>query len=95
MPKNRKRNTRAKEAKSFIKVPNRKTTKLEHARQNIFKSLTNYVNQNCPEFVMLNKKETFEKLNRKVLDKLDDFGNQGYSFYFSSSYFKYYMLLLS
>ena len=81
MPKNRKRNTRAKEAKSFIKVPVRKTTTLEHARQYIFKSLTNYVNQNCPDFVMLNKKNTFEKVNGKMLDKFTDFGNQGYSFY--------------
>ena len=66
MSKNLIRNSqkRAKEAKSWMKVPSRKMTRLEHARQKIFKSLTNTSNGNCPEFIMLNKKASFEKLDR-------------------------------
>ena len=83
MPKSLKRNQqeRSKEAKGCMKVPSRKMTRLKHARQNTFKSLISSVNNNCSEFVMLNKRETFEKLNRKVLDKIKDFEKQG--FYFS------------
>ena len=91
MPKNRKRNTqkRAKEAKSFMEVPSRKITRLEHARQNISKLLTNTFKQNCPEFVMLNKKETVEKLSRKMLIKIKDFRKQGFYFYFLLIYLLY------
>ena len=83
MPKKRKRNTqkRAKKAKSFIEVPNRKTSALEHAIQSIFKLVTNSVNQNFPEFVMLNNRKTFEILNSKMVDKFKDFKNQGYIFF--------------
>ena len=79
MPKKRKRNTqkRAKKAKSSIQVPNRRTSTLEHAIQSIFKSITNSVNQNFSEFVMLNKRKTFEKLNSQMVDKFKDFKNQG------------------
>ena len=59
------------EAKSRMKVPSKKTTK--YAEQNIFKSLTNPSNQNYPEFVVLNKKVTFEKLDGKVFDKIKGF----------------------
>ena len=54
---------RAKEAKNCIEVPRRKITRLQHARQNIFKLLTNTSKQNCPEFVMLNKNEKIGKKN--------------------------------
>ena len=72
MPKILKRNTQklAKEAKSCMKQPSRKKTRLEHARRNIFELLTNHFNQSSPEFVMLNKKATFEKLDIKVFDKV-------------------------
>ena len=75
MPKYLQRNTqkRVKEAKRFKNVPKRKMSRLEHARQNIFESPTNNLNKNCPEFVMLNKKETFKKLVRKMFNKLNDF----------------------
>ena len=75
MSKNCKRNTqtRDKDAKSCVKVPSRKRIRLKNARQNIFKSLTNSVNQNLPEFVLLNKKETFEKLSQKTLGKIKNF----------------------
>ena len=80
MPKNPKRNEqkRAKKAKSCMKVPSRKMTRLEHVRQNTFKSLTNSVNNNCSEFVILNKQETYKKLNRNELDKIKDFWKQGF-----------------
>ena len=53
-------------------------TRLEHARQKAFKSLTNSVNNNCSEFVILNKQETYKKLNRNELDKIKDFWKQGF-----------------
>ena len=56
---------RAKEAKNRIEVPRRKITRLQHARQNIFKLLTNTFKQNCPEFEMLKKKKNFEKIGKK------------------------------
>ena len=77
MPKSRKRNKqqRAKDAKSFMKVPSRKSKRLEHARQNVFKSLTNTVNQNCSEFLILNKKENFKNLIEMHYIKSKIFGN--------------------
>ena len=45
-----------------MKVPNTKMTRLEHAKQNVFKSQLNSVNQNCHKFVMLNKRQLCEKL---------------------------------
>ena len=83
MLKNRKRNMQkqANKASSCMKVPTRKMTRLEHARQNIFKSLTNPVNQICSEFVILNKKKILEKLIGKVFKNLKDFGKQGCLFF--------------
>ena len=80
MPENCKINTqkRDKEAKTCMEVPSRKMTRLEHARQNMFKSLTNSVNKNLSEFVLLNKKETFKKLNRKTLGKIKEFQNHNF-----------------
>ena len=80
MPKSLKRNKqqRAKDVISFMKVPSRKMTRLEHARQNIFKSLTNPDTKICSEFVIFNKQATFEKLDRKSLDKIKDFVNKGF-----------------
>ena len=82
MSKTFKNNTRkrAKEAECCKEEPSRMKTSLEQARQNIFKSQTNPVNQNYPEFVMLNKKATFEKLNGKVFEKVKDFEKQGFLF---------------
>ena len=69
-------------AKRYKKVPNRKLTRLEHARQNVTKSVTNTVNQNYPKFVIVNKQETFKKLERNALDKVKDFWKQGFYFYY-------------
>ena len=84
MPTSHKRNKqkRAKEAKSCMKVPSRKITRLEHARQNTFKLLTNPVNQNCSEFVILNKQEFLQKIDSYALSKIKNFGKQGICFYF-------------
>ena len=73
---------RAKEAKSCMKLPRRKMKILEHDGQNLFKTLTNTVKQNCPEFVMLSKRETFENLDRKMLGKVRNFGTQGFDCFF-------------
>ena len=54
-------------------------SRLEHARQNIIKSLTISVNQNCPEFVTLNKKEAIKRIDRRILDNIKDFETQGFS----------------
>ena len=71
----------AKEEKSCMKVPSKKMTRLEHARQNIFNSLTNTVNQNYPEFVMMNKKAIFKKFDKKNFEKIKVFGKQGFNFF--------------
>ena len=95
MPKNCKRNTqtRDKDAKSCVKVPSRKMTRLENARQNIFKSLTNSVNQNLPEFVLLNKKEALKNLSRKTLGKIKEFQNYN-NFLFKCSCFVNFMVFM-
>ena len=46
-----------------MKVPSRKMTRLEHTRQNTFKSLTNSVNKNSPDFVIMNKQGTYQKFD--------------------------------
>ena len=69
-------------AKRYKKAPNRKLTRLEHARQNVIKSVTNTANQNYPKFVIVNKRETFQKLERNALDNVKDFGKQGFYFYY-------------
>ena len=62
MAKKLKRNKQqqAKKEKSCMKVPSRKITRLKHTRQNTFKQLVNSVNKNSPDFVILNKQETFD-----------------------------------
>ena len=87
--KNMKRNTQNKsnEAKSCLEELSKKKTRLEHVRQNMLRLLTNPVNLNCPEFVMLNKKAAFDKLNGIMFDKLKDFGKQGFLF-FAKNYLK-------
>ena len=82
MSKTLKNNTlkRAKEAESCKEEPSRMKTRLEHARQSIFNSLTNPDNQNCPEFDILIKKATFKILNEKVFDNIKDYRKQGYIF---------------
>ena len=69
----------AKEAKSCMKVQYGKA--VEHNRQNVFKSHTNPENQTCHNFVISNKRKTFEKLDRKLLENVKEFGNKGLSFF--------------
>ena len=66
----------AEEAKSCMKVQNGKD--IEHNGQNMFKSQTNPKNQNCQNFVKLNKRKTFEKLSEKILENNEEIGNQGF-----------------
>ena len=72
---------RAKEANSSSKVPSRKMSNLEHAAKNVLKLSTSSVNQNCSEFVLLNKKETIKRLDRRMLDKIKELETQGLSFF--------------
>ena len=67
MPKNLKRNKqqRAKEAKSCMKVQSKKMTRLEDDILNIFKSLTNTVNRNCPKLLS----QTNEKILKNLIVK--------------------------
>ena len=80
MTKDLKRSTQnqVRDGKSLMKVASIKQIRHEHANQNILKSLTKIVNQNCHEFVMLNKKATFKNLDRKLLEKMKDITNQGF-----------------
>ena len=72
---------RAKEANSCSKVPSRKMANFGHAAENVLRLSTSSVNQNCPEFVLLNKKETIRSLDRRMLDKIKEFETQGFSFF--------------
>ena len=69
---------RAKESKDRMIIQTKKMQRLEYAKKNIFESLINSVEQNCPEFVTFNKKAIFEKTDRKMFKKTKDFGKQGY-----------------
>ena len=66
----------AEEAKSCMKVQNEK--EIEHSRQNLLKSQTNPKKHNCKNFVILNKRKIFEKLNKKIFKSIKEFGNQGF-----------------
>ena len=68
----------AEEAKSCMKVQNRK--EIEYNRHTVFKSQTKPKKNNCKNFVILNKRKTFEKLNRKMFGNIQEFGNQGFIF---------------
>ena len=82
MPQNLQKQTQrqAEEAISCNKVQNVKA--IEHNRQNIIKFQTRPENKNGQNFVLLNKRKTFEKLGRKVLDNTVEFENQGFSMLF-------------
>lgn len=75
-----------------MKVPNINTKILDHDRQSVLKSLKNPVNQNFPEFVILNKKAAFEKFYGKLLNNLKDFEKQGFFFCLNIIYLKCYIL---
>ena len=70
---------RANRGKTCFKVPDRKVTRLECVKQNIFKSLVFSENQKTSEFVLLNKKKTFDNFDYKVVDGILILGKKGYS----------------
>ena len=74
----RKTQKQAKEAKRCTKVQNGKA--IEHSRQKVFKSETYPENQNCQNFVILNRRKSFEKFGRKMLENIKEFKNQGITF---------------
>ena len=51
------------EAKNCIKVKNAKA--IENNKENVMKSQTKQENENCKNFVTLNKEKTFEILGNK------------------------------
>ena len=67
-------------AKSCMKLQNEK--EIEHNRQNVIKFQTRPENKNGQNFVLLNKRKTFEKLSRKVLDNTVKFEHQGFNLLF-------------
>ena len=67
-----------KEAKRRIKILNKKATKQN--RQNVLKSETKPENQKCHNFVKLNRRKTYDKLEGIFLDIIKEFGNKGYNY---------------
>ena len=88
----RKTQKQAKEAKRCTKVQNEKA--IEHSRQKVFKSETYPENQNCQNFVILNRRKSFEKFGRKMLENIKEFKNQGIKFIFDVFFFVYCMVFL-
>ena len=70
---------RAIDGKTCIQDPDRKVTKLECVKQNMFKSLVNPENQNIPDFVLLNKKKIFDKIERKIIDDIQVLRIKGFA----------------
>ena len=68
---------RANDGKLCIKDIDRKVTRLEYVKQNMFKSLVNPKNQNIPVFVLLNKETIFDQVERKVVDDIQVLGIKG------------------
>ena len=66
----------AEKAKSCMKVQNEK--EINQSRQNVLKSQTKPKKHNCKNFVILNKRKTFEKFNEKMFKNIKEFGNQGF-----------------
>ena len=71
----------AEEVKSCIKVKNGK--KIERNRHNVFYSQTKPENQNCQNFVKLNRRKAFDKLGGRMLHNIEKLRNRGF-------FFKYY-----
>ena len=70
---------RANNGKTCIKKPERNVTRLESVKQNMFKSLVNPENQNIPDFVLLNKKIFFDKIDRKLVNGIQVLGKKGFT----------------
>ena len=68
----------AEEAKSCMKVQNEK--EIENNRKKSMKSQTKQENKKCQNFVILNKRKASEKLGRNMLDNIEVFRNQGFTF---------------
>ena len=70
---------RANDGSMSIKKPDRKVTRLESIKQNMFESLVNPENQTIPDFVLLNKKTMFDLIESKVLDGIQVLGIKGFT----------------
>ena len=80
MPKNVQQQTQkqAEEAKSCMKVQNEK--EIENNRKKAMKSQREQENKKCHNFVIFNQRKASEKLGRKILDNIEVFRNQGFTF---------------
>ena len=80
MPKNVQQQTQkqSEEAKSCMQVQNEKA--IENKRKNAMKSQTEQENKKCHNFVIFNKRKASEKLGRNMLDNIEVFRNQGFTF---------------
>ena len=66
----------AEKAKSCMKVQNEK--EIEYNRLNDITSQSKPVNKNCQNFVVLNKRKTFEKFGGAILEYVKEFGSKGF-----------------
>ena len=66
----------AEKAESCINVQNGK--KIKHNRLNGFKSQSKPESKNCQNFVVLNKRKTFEKFGGAILEYVKEFGSKGF-----------------
>ena len=66
------------EAKSCMKVQNGKA--IEHNRLNGLNSQSKPESKNCQNFVVSNKRKTFEKFGGKMLEYVKEFGKKGFNF---------------
>ena len=70
---------RANDGKISIKKPDRKVTRLEYVKQNMFMSLVETENQNIPDFVLLNKETNIYQIEKKVVEDIQDLGVKGFT----------------
>ena len=68
---------RANDGKISIKIFDKRVTRLEYVKQNMFKSLVNPENQNIPDFVLQNMKKCFDQIDRKVANGIQILRKKG------------------
>ena len=70
---------RANDGKISIKIFDKRVTRLEYVKQNMFKSLVETENQNIPDFVLLNKETNIYQIEKKVVEDIQDLGVKGFT----------------
>ena len=64
---------------TYFKDPDRKVTRLESVRENMFKFLVNPKNKIIHGFVLLNEKNIFDQIDRKLVDIFQILGKKGFN----------------